>query len=250
MMISSSFRVSRDLFHALEYYTGLNNNCHSCSTRACSHGLWSSHWLLGTATRYNAISPPPFSFTHRSFLPEWKIDMDSPTDTHRHLSHLIGLYPGYALTRYDPSFQPVKNLSQPGLYLNYTHEDVVNASEISLIHRGNGTGPDADAGWEKVWRAAAWAQLGNATEFYHELSVGAPFLHLLSFKDVLFYLEIFNIDLLISMRLNVTLPATYSASTTLWTRTRSTSSSRLMQTLGTPQRFWYALPLLFIHLVG
>ncbi len=32
---------------------------------------------------------------------EWKIDHDDPLDTHRHLSHLIGLYPGYALSSYD-----------------------------------------------------------------------------------------------------------------------------------------------------
>ncbi|KAI1792253.1 Six-hairpin glycosidase-like protein [Ganoderma leucocontextum] len=72
-------------------------------------------------------------------LQEWKVDMDSPDDTHRHLSHLIGLYPGYAIT--------------------------------SLVHRRNGTAPDADSGWEKVWRGACWAQLGNASEFYLELSV-------------------------------------------------------------------------------
>ncbi|KAG6889388.1 hypothetical protein C0992_005520 [Termitomyces sp. T32_za158] len=92
-------------------------------------------------------------------LQEWKVDRDSPTDTHRHLSHLIGLYPGYAVTGYDPSIQG-----------NLTKQQVVDAATVSLIHRGNGTGPDADSGWEKAWRAAAWAQLGNATEFYHELS--------------------------------------------------------------------------------
>ncbi|OCH86005.1 glycoside hydrolase family 95 protein [Obba rivulosa] len=94
---------------------------------------------------------------------EWKVDMDSPTDTHRHLSHLIGLYPGYAVARFDPSIQGYSGH-------NYTRDDVLNAAEISLIHRGNGTGPDADAGWEKVWRAVCWAQLGNASEFYTELS--------------------------------------------------------------------------------
>ena len=92
--------------------------------------------------------------------------MDSPTDTHRHLSHLIGLYPGYTLSSYDSSVQ-----SLPGGQKAYTKSQVLNATETSLIHRGNGTGPDADSGWEKVWRAAAWAQLGNASEFYHELSV-------------------------------------------------------------------------------
>ncbi|KAI0763991.1 glycoside hydrolase family 95 protein [Trametes elegans] len=95
-------------------------------------------------------------------LQEWKVDMDSPTDTHRHLSHLIGLYPGYALAGYNATTQATAQ--------NLTRDQVLAAAETSLIHRGNGTGPDADSGWEKVWRAAAWAQLGNASEFYHELS--------------------------------------------------------------------------------
>lgn len=89
--------------------------------------------------------------------------MDQQNDTHRHLSHLIGLYPGYAISSYDPSVQGSPN--------NYTLSEVLQAAQVSLIHRGNGTGPDADSGWEKVWRAAAWAQFGNATEFYHELTV-------------------------------------------------------------------------------
>ncbi|KAM5543882.1 hypothetical protein V8D89_002499 [Ganoderma adspersum] len=95
-------------------------------------------------------------------LQEWKVDMDSPSDTHRHLSHLVGLYPGYAITGYDPAVQQTRK--------NYTHEEVIAAATTSLVHRGNGTGPDADSGWEKVWRAACWAQLANASEFYHELS--------------------------------------------------------------------------------
>lgn len=91
--------------------------------------------------------------------------MDSPSDTHRHLSHLIGLYPGYGITRYNASVQT------QGTTESYTYEEVIAAAQTSLIHRGNGTASDADAGWEKVWRAACWAQLGNATEFYHILSV-------------------------------------------------------------------------------
>ena len=89
--------------------------------------------------------------------------MDDPADTHRHLSHLVGLYPGYAIASYNPAVQSTA--------VNYTTDEVLAAATTSLIHRGNGTGPDADSGWEKVWRAACWAQFGNATEFYHELSV-------------------------------------------------------------------------------
>ncbi|KAL5504959.1 hypothetical protein ACEPAH_7622 [Sanghuangporus vaninii] len=93
-------------------------------------------------------------------LQEWKVDMDSPTDRHRHLSHLVGFYPGYALSNYDPDIQNSQ----------YSVDDVRTAVQTSLIHRGNGSAPDADSGWEKAWRAAQWAQLGNSSEFYHELT--------------------------------------------------------------------------------
>lgn len=96
--------------------------------------------------------------------------MDSPDDTHRHLSHLIGLYPGYALTSYDPAIQGLpQNITNA--VKTYTKDQVIDAATTSLIHRGIGTGPDADAGWEKVWRAACWAQLKNASQFHFELAV-------------------------------------------------------------------------------
>lgn len=123
-------------------------------------GSWGQ--LQGISTR-----SPHVGATNLALSPnckEWKVDMDSPTDTHRHLSHLIGLYPGYAITSYDPAVQN-------GSMYGYSKSDVLAAAEVSLFHRGNGTGPDADAGWEKVWRAACWAQLANASEFYFELTV-------------------------------------------------------------------------------
>lgn len=102
---------------------------------------------------------------------EWKFDQDNPTDTHRHLSHLIGLFPGYAIAGYDPTVQG--GLLVNGSRTTYTPAQVKTAATVSLTHRGDGTGPDADSGWEKAWRAAAWAQLGNANQFYHELTVSA-----------------------------------------------------------------------------
>ncbi|QRW13118.1 glycoside hydrolase family 95 protein [Ceratobasidium sp. AG-Ba] len=95
---------------------------------------------------------------------EWKVEFDNPTNRHRHLSHLIGLYPGYVLTNFkSPTGQ---NQGLPML----TREQVLKAAEVSLVFRGNGTGPDGDSGWEKVWRAACWAQLQNSTKFYHQLT--------------------------------------------------------------------------------
>ncbi|KAI5826662.1 glycoside hydrolase family 95 protein [Schizophyllum commune Tattone D] len=97
-------------------------------------------------------------------LQEWKVDMDDPDDTHRHLSHLIGLYPGYAIASYNGSLQSTSSNA------SYTREQVLDAARTSLTHRGDGAGPDANAGWEKMWRAAAWAQLGDADNFYHQLT--------------------------------------------------------------------------------
>jgi len=88
----------------------------------------------------------------------------------RNLSHLIGLYPGYAITSYDPTVQG--GLLVNGSHTTYTKDQIIAATTTSLIHRGDGTGPDADSGWEKMWRAASWAQLKNSTQFYHELTYG------------------------------------------------------------------------------
>lgn len=127
-------------------------------------GSWSQ--LQGLLCSILRLLCPLTVFLRRT---EWKVEKDSPNDTHRHLSHLIGLYPGYSITGYDPALQHQPGTN--GTAANYTHAQVLEASRVSLTARGNGTGSDADAGWEKVWRAAAWAQLGDAEEFYHILKV-------------------------------------------------------------------------------
>jgi len=91
-------------------------------------------------------------------IQEWKIPdsfgYDFENDTHRHLSHLIGWYPGYSLSSF---------LS------GYTNSTIQDAVTTSLWSRGDGDGPDANAGWEKVWRAACWARLNNTVEAYNEV---------------------------------------------------------------------------------
>ncbi|KAK0199846.1 glycoside hydrolase family 95 protein [Desarmillaria ectypa] len=91
-------------------------------------------------------------------LQEWKVEKDSPTDTHRHLSHLIGLYPGYAIGAFNDSVT------------NVTAEQALAAAKVSLVARGSGTGPDADAGWEKAWRSACWSALKNGEQAWWELT--------------------------------------------------------------------------------
>ncbi|KZV83726.1 hypothetical protein EXIGLDRAFT_742074 [Exidia glandulosa HHB12029] len=86
-------------------------------------------------------------------LQEWKRDLDSPSDTHRHISHLMGLYPGYAIASYDEE--------------SPSRDEVLKAAATTLIHRGPGIS-DSDAGWEKMVRSVLWSQLANATGAYYE----------------------------------------------------------------------------------
>ncbi|KAK4069115.1 CAZyme family GH95 [Trichoderma harzianum] len=81
----------------------------------------------------------------------WKMDIDTKNDTHRHLSHLYGFYPGYVIS---------------SVYAD--NKTVMDAVATSLYSRGNGT-EDSNTGWEKVWRGACWGQLGVTDEAYKEL---------------------------------------------------------------------------------
>jgi alpha-L-fucosidase 2 len=68
-------------------------------------------------------------------LQEWLEDKDDPTNTHRHCSHLWGLYPGWEIT---PRGTP----------------DLCAAAKQSLIFRGDG-----GTGWSKAWKINFWARL-------------------------------------------------------------------------------------------
>lgn len=84
---------------------------------------------------------------------EWKIDLDVKNDTHRHLSNLVGWFPGWSLSSYLDG---------------YTDSKIQNAVATTLWSRGPGIA-DANAGWEKSWRAACWARLNNTEQAYYEL---------------------------------------------------------------------------------
>ncbi|KAL6705996.1 hypothetical protein ACN47E_006098 [Coniothyrium glycines] len=91
-------------------------------------------------------------------IKEWKLPdfygYDYMNDTHRHLSELVGWHPGYSLS----SFM--------GGYANKTIQDAITQK---LYSRGEGNGPDANAGWAKVWRSACWARLNNTERAHFEL---------------------------------------------------------------------------------
>ncbi|ETR98680.1 hypothetical protein M419DRAFT_38400 [Trichoderma reesei RUT C-30] len=82
---------------------------------------------------------------------KWKMDIDVKNNTHRHLSHLYGFYPGYVISS-----------------AHADNKTVMDAVATSLYSRGNGT-EDSNTGWEKVWRGACWGQLGVVDEAYKEL---------------------------------------------------------------------------------
>jgi alpha-L-fucosidase 2 len=83
-------------------------------------------------------------------------------------------------------------------------QGLLEASKVTLIQRGNGTGPDGDAGWEKMWRAACWAQLGDAARFYNQLSASVSLL----------YQQIYKSDYIDSTPFQGITRPTYSASIT------------------------------------
>lgn len=68
-------------------------------------------------------------------LQEWLEDWDDPDDTHRHVSHLWGLYPGNLIS---PQKTPV----------------LAAAAKKSLLFRG-----DSGAGWSMGWKINLWARL-------------------------------------------------------------------------------------------
>ncbi len=61
-------------------------------------------------------------------------ELDTPKDTHRHVSHLFGLYPGHQISTQTP--------------------ELLNAARLTLKARG-----DAGTGWSMAWKIAYWARL-------------------------------------------------------------------------------------------
>jgi alpha-L-fucosidase 2 len=68
-------------------------------------------------------------------LQEWMVDRDDPKDTHRHLSHLVALYPGRQII---PRATP----------------QLAAAARTSLNARG-----DTSTGWSTAWKINLWARL-------------------------------------------------------------------------------------------
>jgi alpha-L-fucosidase 2 len=85
---------------------------------------------------------PPMQIGKWGQLQEWMEDLDNPTDNHRHVSHLYGLFPS--------------NQISP-----YRNPELFNAAKTTLIARG-----DASTGWSMGWKVNFWARLLDGDHAY------------------------------------------------------------------------------------
>jgi alpha-L-fucosidase 2 len=85
---------------------------------------------------------PPMQIGKHNQLQEWLDDVDSPTDKHRHISHLYGLYPSNQIS-------PYRN---PKLFA---------AAKNTLLQRG-----DVSTGWSMGWKVNWWAKMQDGNHAY------------------------------------------------------------------------------------
>jgi alpha-L-fucosidase 2 len=85
---------------------------------------------------------PPMQIGQYNQLQEWIDDIDNPKDTHKHISHLYGLFPSNLISPY----------RTPNLY---------SAARTTLTHRG-----DAGTGWSMGWKVNWWARMLDGNHAY------------------------------------------------------------------------------------
>jgi alpha-L-fucosidase 2 len=88
-------------------------------------------WQKELITKASQIAPNQIG--KHGQLQEWLEDKDDPTDTHRHESHLWGVFPGTDITWADPK--------------------LMQAARTSLVQRGDG-----GTGWSLAWKVNLWAR--------------------------------------------------------------------------------------------
>ncbi|RZK63000.1 MAG: glycoside hydrolase family 95 protein, partial [Hymenobacter sp.] len=89
---------------------------------------------------------PPMQIGQHGQLQEWLQDHDDPTSTHRHISHLYGLYPSGQLS-------PRRT---PALF---------EAARVTLAERG-----DVSTGWSMGWKVNFWARMLDGDHAYKLLT--------------------------------------------------------------------------------
>jgi len=89
---------------------------------------------------------PPMQIGRHGQLQEWLQDADDPSDEHRHISHLYGLYPS--------------NQISP-----YSHPDLFAAAGNTLSQRG-----DKATGWSLGWKINFWARMLDGNHAFRIIS--------------------------------------------------------------------------------
>ena len=104
-------------------------------------------------------------------LQEWALDIDSPTDHHRHISHLWAVHPGRMI---DPIRTP----------------KLADAARKSLDMRGDGRFPGwpySGGNWARAWRIWCWARLDcgeRADRIFSEMIAEQGVPNLMTFQHV------------------------------------------------------------------
>ncbi|MDP7237215.1 MAG: glycoside hydrolase family 95 protein [Candidatus Latescibacteria bacterium] len=90
---------------------------------------------------------PPLQIGRHGQVQEWLEDYEEDEVGHRHLSHLIGLFPGDRITLEDTP-------------------ELARAAQVSLERREEGWKTLTPCGWTLAWASALWARLGNGDKAY------------------------------------------------------------------------------------
>lgn len=102
----------------------------------------------------------PFKIGKHGQLQEWAQDLDDPHDSHRHISHLFGLFPGTQIT-------------------NDQNSTLVKAAKQTLEHRG-----DISTGWSMAWKMNWWARMHHGDRAYSILNKSFAFIEPEAKKNV------------------------------------------------------------------
>lgn len=151
-LITSPGTSPENLFYAPDGYVGATSygaTADLAMTRQCLADARDAAIALGTdatlVKRINATLSKlhPYQIGHKDNLQEWYYDWEDPEPTHRHQSHLFGLYPGRHITLKE-------------------NPELAAAAHRTLEIKG-----DKTTGWSTGWRVNLLARLADAPGAYH-----------------------------------------------------------------------------------
>lgn len=150
-LITSPGTSPENLFYTPDGYVGATSygaTADLAMTRQCLMDTRDAARVLGTdpelVKRIDATLKRlhPYKIGHKGNLQEWYYDWEDPEPTHRHQSHLFGLYPGRHITVKD-------------------NPELADAAHRTLEIKG-----DKTTGWSTGWRVNLQARLGKADDAY------------------------------------------------------------------------------------